>query len=135
MSFGFPKPIRRRPKFGRGKIAHAKPQMYGITFDSGLERDLYLLSRDEMEKGLISQIQIKDHVYMTLARILLIVDYKITKPNGEFVWRESKGFEDEKWRIKRRLWQHYGPGPLEVWKRQGKQGLRLHETIHPREAK
>lgn len=115
-------------KRGRSNIGHAKPKLYGYTFDSGLERDVYLMLKDSPD---YTEVQVKDHVYLTRARILLIADFKITELSGAERWIEAKGFETPEWRIKRRLWKHYGPGPLEIWKRQGKKGLVLHETIIP----
>jgi hypothetical protein len=59
-------------------------------------------------------------------------DYKVLGRNGVEYYAEAKGFEDEKWRIKRRLYEHYGPAPLQIWVRQGKKGIVLRETIVPK---
>lgn len=127
---GYPKPQQRvRP---RRKYGNSKPQLYGITFDSGLERDLYLHLLSLKEHGAVQEVQVKDHVYLTDARICLIADFRCRMRTGEEQWFESKGFETPEWRLKRRLWISYGPGILEVWKRAGKKGLVLHETIVPK---
>ena len=124
----YPKP-QRRVKVGRSGIGHAKPQLYGITFDSGLERDLYLLLKNDPE---VAEVQIKASVHLTRAKILYKPDYKVLGRNGVEWFCEAKGFEDEKWRIKRRLWMHYGPGELRIYHRQGKKGIVLHEVIVPK---
>ena len=36
--------------------------------------------------------------------------------NGTVEWVEAKGKALPTWNIKKRLWKHYGPGPLQVWK-------------------
>jgi len=53
-----------------------------------------------------------------------------SKPMNPF-WVEFKGFETASWRIKRKLWLHYGPGPLEIYKK-GNNGVKLTETLTPK---
>jgi hypothetical protein len=50
--------------------------------------------------------------------------------SGEFVWAEAKGFETDPWKIKRKLWQYYGPGKLEIYKGSAK-SFKLYETVIP----
>jgi hypothetical protein len=38
----------------------------------------------------------------------------------EFVWAEAKGFETDPWKMKK-LWKHYGPGKLEIYKGNAKE--------------
>jgi predicted nuclease of restriction endonuclease-like RecB superfamily len=58
----------------------------------------------------------ESHVYLTDAHILYIPDFKLRAIDGTEFYGESKGFETPEWRIKKRLWEHYGPAPLEIWK-------------------
>lgn len=59
----------------------------------------------------------ESHVYLTEARILYIPDFELRDAvTGNSFWGEAKGYETPEWRIKRRLWEFYGPGPLEIWK-------------------
>lgn len=51
--------------------------------------------------------------------------------NGERFHVEAKGMETDTWRLKRRLWFHYGPGVLEIWKGSWQRPV-LAETIVPR---
>lgn len=125
-------------KFNNKKIEHA-----GIWFDSKLEKNTYdkLLLRQRAREILVVQCQ--DHIYLTDAEILYKPDFKcldltsenksacirLPDPNtddpqpvdfyGEFFWVEAKGYQDQKWPIKKRLWQFYGPGRLEIWKSPG----------------
>lgn len=119
-------------RFGRAsfhKYNAKKVECDGYSFSSQLERDVYALLKLMKAANEIAEIQTQDHVYLTNARVCLIPDFKVTLISGEYEWHEAKGFETPEWRIKRRLWQHYGPGLLHVWKRQGKSGVKLSEII------
>ena len=65
---GYPKP-QRRVKVGRSRIGHAKPQLYGITFDSGLERDLYLLLKSDPE---IAEVQVQAAVHCSTVIVSIL---------------------------------------------------------------
>jgi hypothetical protein len=68
---------------------------------------------------------------MTKARILYKPDFGYFDVDMDSIaFAEAKGFETDIWRIKRRLWAHYGEGPLLVYKGSAK-SLILHETIVP----
>lgn len=58
----------------------------------------------------------------------MIPDFSAVE-KGVLVFFEAKGFETEVWRLKRRLWKFYGPGPLEVWRSAGRGRIGLVETI------
>lgn len=104
----FPKPHKYKAK---------KTEFYGYSFDSQLEAALYghlklLAAADE-----IRNIQIKPNVRLTQADILMIPDFKaFDRRRLCEVYYEAKGFETPEWRLKRRLWTVYGPGPLQVFK-------------------
>jgi hypothetical protein len=82
------------------------------------------------KSGAVTSIQCQDHVYLTKARIGMIPDFRVTLFCGSIEWHEAKGFETTDWNIKKRLWKHYGPGKLLIWKRSGK-SIKLAETIAP----
>lgn len=104
----------------------------GYSFQSKGEAKLFELLKLRELAGEISDIQVQDHVYLTRARILYIPDFKFFDHGlGDFSWAEFKGIELPQYRIKRRLWMHYGPGILTVWK-ENRQGLFVHETIKPK---
>jgi hypothetical protein len=47
---------------------------------------------------------------------------------GQTIYGEFKGFETPEYRIKRRLWKHYGPGSLVVFRAAGN-SVTIHETV------
>lgn len=65
-------------------------------------------------------------------KIEYIADFSaIETKSGERIYIEAKGFDEPKWRLKRRLWKHTGPGRLQVWKGSYKK-FYLDEEITPR---
>jgi len=120
-SFGKP-----QNKFGNTKISYG-----GRSFASKLEKDLYDFLRIRELGGEIRDLKCQTQVHLTNARIIYKPDYayfNLLKNREE--WAEAKGFETPEWRIKRRLWMHYGPGPLLVYKKSGT--LFLAEEIIPK---
>lgn len=104
----------------------------GYSFQSKGETKLFELLKLRELAGEISDIQVQDHVYLTKARILYIPDFKFFDHGlGDFSWAEFKGYPTDVWAIKRRLWMHYGPGTLTIWK-ENRQGLFEFETIKPK---
>lgn len=66
-------------------------------------------------------------------KIEYIADFSATDiKTGQTTYYEAKGFDEPKWRLKRRLWKHTGAGPLQVWKGTYKR-IYLDETIQPKE--
>lgn len=121
------KPLLKKSenKYGAKKIT-----AHGYSFASKGEAACYEMILAEARAGMIDkEIQVQDHVYLTDARILYIADFKI-KRDEEFEWIEFKGFETDVWRIKRRLWIHYGPGRLRIYKQKAGR-LILDEIIDP----
>lgn len=113
------------------KYSAVKREVNGISFSSGLERDLYMQLSLQEKAGEITIAQVQAPVLLSRAKIKYIADFKVLdNKTNEIKYIEAKGFETPEWRIKRRLWEAYGPSPLEVWKKNGK-GLFLHETIIP----
>lgn len=104
----------------------------GLSFSSQGERDCYEMLKLLEKAQELSEIQIQDHVYLTDARILYIADFKYRNLiSGEEEWAEFKGFATDVWAIKKRLWKHYGPGVLKVYKKSGVR-VYLAETISPK---
>lgn len=97
----------------------------------------YLAWREKA--GEIRNLKPQQSVYLTNARIQYITDFGyevlVTLDNRtqDWVpeWAEFKGLETPVWRIKRRLWMYYGPGPLVVYKG-GARSLAQFEIIEPR---
>lgn len=104
----------------------------GYSFASKLEAALYGILKLRMKAGEIESIQCQDHVYLTNARIGYIPDFKcLDAKTKEYFWAEAKGYPNDTWPIKKKLWAFYGPGRLEIW--QGSyQNIKLTETIIPK---
>jgi hypothetical protein len=117
--------------FGSNKYRSKRVKHLGYTFASQFECAVFnfLLLREKAQE--IRDIQCQDHIYLTKARIPYIPDFKfLDLKSGEFVWAEAKGFETDPWKIKRKLWQYYGPGKLEIYKGSAK-SFKLYETVIP----
>lgn len=115
----------RRNKYNR-KISFID----GRKFDSRAEGTLYQYLKLLVDAKEISDLQCQVSVYLTDARILYKPDFKFVR-DGKEIYAEMKGIETSSWRIKRRLWMHYGPSTLEVWNHSKSRGCVLKETIEP----
>lgn len=93
----------------------------GHRFDSGFEADVFSYLKMLERQGEVSNIERQVEVHLTKAKILYKPDFRIRDlVTGEVVYIEAKGFETPEWRIKRRLWMHYGPGKLRIYGRGGR---------------
>lgn len=109
------------------RVRHA-----GFSFASQLEAALYDILVQRKADGEIDDIQLQPQVRLTRAGILMKPDFRATcTATGKELYFEAKGFETDIWRLKRRLWEVYGPGPLEVWKGSAKRP-RLVEVVGPK---
>lgn len=104
--------LPKKAKYGQDRV-----ELDGRSFASKLEAALYSQCKLEEKAGIIRIDKVQDHVYLTEARILYIPDFRIVDlKSGKAVWREAKGFETERWLVIKKLWKHYGPGPLQIYK-------------------
>lgn len=110
---------------------NVKIESHGISFSSKLEAATYEMLLLRVKAGEYKSIQVQDYIYMTDARILYIPDFKceLSDESG-FDWHESKGYESALWPTKKRLWRHYGPGKLFIWKGNWRKPV-LSETVVP----
>ena len=109
----------------------AKTKSSGYLFDSRFESNLHMWLCDKQEKGEIRELKVKPNVLLTRAKIRMIPDFSaVDAKTNETVYHEAKGFETDIWRIKRRLWEHYGPGKLIVYKGSGTR-FGVYEEIIP----
>lgn len=97
------------------KFNSRKVNLDGYSFASKLEAAVYGMLKIREIQSQIKILQVQCHIYLTDARILYIADFKCEGPDKVEFYVEAKGFETDVWRIKRRLWKHYGPGKLEIW--------------------
>lgn len=113
----------RRSKFG------AKRTTIGArTFDSKGEAyragQLALLQR----AGEISDLQHQVTFRLSDAEITYRADFTYTE-KGRMVAEDFKGVETERFRIIKKLWQHYGPCLLRITKRRGTRVLTVQEIM------
>lgn len=89
----------------------------GHSHRSKLEGSVCQILQLRAKAGELEILQVEDHVYMTLARIGYIPDFKCRcLKTGRLFWVEAKGFPNDAWPTKKKLWRFYGPGVLEIWK-------------------
>lgn len=110
-------------------------QTDGRSFGSKLEAAVYEYLKAREQAGEIKILQCQDHVYLTEARVLYIPDFKcFDVSKGAEFFAEAKGFANDRWPTIKKLWKHYGPGPLEIYKGSYKNPI-LDEIIIPKGAK
>lgn len=113
-------------KYGAKKIEYDSH-----SFQSKFEAALYKWLKLRELNGEIRDIKCQETTYLTDARIMYKPDFSyVNCKTGKKIYAESKGFETSDWRIKRRLWKHYGEGPLEIYKGSAS-NFKLHETLTP----
>lgn len=106
-----------------------------MSFASKFEAEVYDMLYLMEKGGLLKDLQCQRHVRLTDAEITYIPDFRAFNTETNNVeYFEAKGFETPVWRIKKKLWQYYGPGKLYIYKR-SKLGPKLVETVIPRKRK
>jgi len=105
-----------RRKGRKNKLGAKKVTIDGHKFPSKLEAAVYVMLKRKFNDGLLLGIELQDKVYLTDAKILFKPDFKVTALDGSVHWVEAKGLEMPVYAIKKRLWKHYGPGDLHIYK-------------------
>lgn len=110
---------------------YQRTEFNGRSFHSKMEAahyaNLLLLERAKEVSNIRFQVRIK----LSKAEIVSIVDFLVfDERKKKDVYHEVKGFETPEWRLKRRLWKAYGPGPLEIYSG-SHTSIKLKETIIP----
>jgi predicted nuclease of restriction endonuclease-like RecB superfamily len=90
----------------------------GKKFDSKMEHSFYILLKKKQALGKLKIIKLQEKIKLSEAKIGYIPDYTI-EINGHRVYIDVKGVETPVFRIKSKLWQAYGPGPLYIVKKRG----------------
>jgi len=102
----------------------------GRSFHSKGERDCYEMLKHMEKEGAIWDLECQVTTKLT-AGITHKTDFKCWDiKRNEPLWIEYKGFEDQRWRLIKKLWKFYGPGRLEIWAGY-EWKMRLIETIIP----
>lgn len=115
--------------YGAKRVEHAG-RSFASKFEAAVFDLLWLREKAKEIRDLKCQVR----VALTDAKIIYIPDFGFEYvATGLPGFAEAKGFETDKWRIKLRLWRHYGPGPLEIYRGSHKR-VRLDETVIPQPA-
>ncbi len=102
------------PCVRRNKYAAVRSGAYASKAEAAYAGELKLRRHAGQITGLVMQ----PVVYLTAARIRYVADFLFLE-DGQQVWVDVKGMETPVFRLKARLWKHYGPGVLRIVKRQG----------------
>lgn len=106
-----------RRRFRKSKLGNTRVQLDGYNFASKLEAAVYLQLKISLLAEKIKILAHQPRVHLTEARILYIPDFKcLNLKTNEIFFVEAKGFETPDWKIKRRLWEKYGPATLHIWR-------------------
>lgn len=114
----------RRP-YGYMKYGNYRTEFMGRQFASKFEASVAGLWVIHQNAKLLQDMEFQVQVELTRAGIIYKPDFKawnigLTDEKGRIVpegpiYGEAKGFKTPEWRIKRRLWTVYGPGPLFIY--------------------
>jgi len=111
----------------RNKYGAKRTTIDGIKFDSMGEAAYYEDLKLQEALNLIKIIELQPKIYLTDARILYKPDFLIEEM-GKFIYIDFKGVETPVFKLKAKLWMHYGPGPLRIIVKWGKKFV-LKKTI------
>lgn len=127
----------------RTRQGEVKTEYSGYSFSSKLEASVFQQLKLREAAGEIRNILVQQtvrvcgptgHACDHKCKIDYIPDFSFQYvASGERGFCEAKGFETPHWKLKLRMWRHYGPGPLELWKGTWLRPV-LVEVITPRES-
>lgn len=118
--------IPKRHKYGARRKSSS---LTGRSFASSAEaRRGDQLKMMEMA-GAISDLGFQPAVVLSAAGIVYRPDFSYTE-NGQAIWEDVKGAETPVFRLKAKLWEAYGPGPLRIVKVERK-WFRVERTVVP----
>jgi len=123
-------PERKTPLKPNKYHAKAKPPPLGETlgFDSGGERDRYLLLQLLEKAGEITDLKRQQRVFLTRANISYRSDATYIE-NGQLIYEDFKGLTGKRFAIIKKLWSVYGPAPLRIVHRGHGNGFIITEEI------
>lgn len=110
------------------KYKSCRTKVDGISFASKAEAEYYLELQTYVNDGELKILELQPKVVMTTSLIKYVPDFKIQDKFGRQWYVDVKGMETPVFKIKKRLWKHYGDGELKIVKKIGKK-FKLVETI------
>jgi hypothetical protein len=107
----------RKKKYGKNKYGAKRTTIAGQSFPSRVEAAVFQLYALRERASEISDLTRYSTVFLSDARISYKPDWSyIDLGTGLRNYVEVKGVETERFRLIKKLWRAYGPGPLEIWK-------------------
>ena len=114
----------------KSKYKAQKTTHKGYSFASKGEANCFDMLTLLEKAGEIKILQLQPQVHLTLARILYKPDFKILVTSSETVaYCEFKGYDCPVWKIKKRLWEYYGPAPLRIYRQRGNRIVLVEELV------
>lgn len=105
--------FKKGTRYGNTKVEGTP----GHWFDSQLEKSVFhLLSLRERAGEIRDLSHHPGTVFLTRARIQYRPDFRFTNcETEETEYAEAKGFPNDLWPLKKKLWSKYGPGKLTIY--------------------
>jgi len=108
----------KSPKPSKYKNKRTYSDIIGRNFHSDAERRYGEFLWGRQEAGEIRDLAFQKRVKL-LGAVTMIVDfYYFDNDLGDWVYDEYKGFETDKWRLQKKLWEQVGPGIYRVTRSQ-----------------
>lgn len=101
-------------------MAWGRLSKYGAVRTSGFASKLEKAVHDHLvileKAGILKDIKCQQHVKLTAADIVYIADFSaIECATNRLIYYEAKGIQTDVWKIKLRLYRHYGQHPLRIF--------------------
>ena len=120
----------KKPRYSAHR--RAESQLIGRSFMSEGERDCGEMLWAMQQGREIRDLEFQVSVRLTAGRLRWVLDYRFFDAKlSEVVWADFKGHEQERWGELKKLWPHYGPARLRVYKK-GRHGIFVAQEIVPR---
>lgn len=98
------------------KYKNTRVEHHGRSFASKFEAYIYDLLFLQERAGDIKDLKCQVQVHLTRARIIYKPDFKyFDVKQGKEIHCEAKGFPTPEWILKKKLWEYYGPTPLQIY--------------------
>lgn len=116
-------------KFARtSKYKARRTIVDGINFASKAEAEYYLELQTYVKDGELKILELQPTVKMTTSMITYRPDFKVQDKFNRVWYVDVKGVETPVFKLKKKLWKHYGDGELKIVKKSGR-SFKLVETI------
>jgi hypothetical protein len=84
---------------------------------SELAKSVYAILQDRLAAGEIRNLRREVRVELTAAKVPCKIDFAFeAAPDWRERFAEAKGDQSQFWRAYTKLWERYGPAPLDIWR-------------------